>query len=356
MRLLACVSHHGLGHLAQTAPVLNALLARRPDIRLLVRSALPRAALAGRLRVPFEHLPEAVDCGFLMHDAIRVDLAASQAAYAAFHADWPARVAGEADRLRALAVDRVFSNVAYLPLAGAARAGLPAVALCSLNWLDIHRHYLGDLPGAEVVAGQVRDAYRSARAFLRPDPAMPMTALDNTLSIPPIALLGQRRGAAIRRRLGVPDGSRLVLLGMGGIDYHLDAGALAGEGELVWLVPDGWATVPGRSYNFARAGVAFIDLVASADALVTKPGYGGFVEAAAHGVPVLYLPREDWPETPWLAAWIEAHGRALCIGEDALRGGGAPAALAALWALPARPLVRADGAEVAVRRLLELFC
>lgn len=357
MRLLVCVSHHGLGHLAQTAPVLNALLAVRPEIRVLVRSALPRAALAGRLQVPFEHLPEAADCGFLMHDAIRVDLAASQAAYAAFHADWPARVAGEADRLRALRVDRVFSNVAYLPLAGAARAGLPAVAMCSLNWLDIHSHYLAEAPGAEVVAGQMRDAYRSARAFLRPDPAMPMTDLDNTLSIPPVALLGRRRGEAIRRRLGVSAGSRLVLLGMGGIDYRLDASALAGdaEGELVWLVPDGWASVPGRSYCFGQAGVSFIDLLASADALITKPGYGGFVEAVAHGVPVLYLPREDWPETPWLVAWLNAHGRGRSISEASLRGGAAAAALRALWQLPAPPPVRAEGAEVAARCLPDLL-
>jgi len=39
-----------------------------------------------------------------------------------FHADWDARVSAEARLLRELGADMVFSNVGYLPLAGAQRA------------------------------------------------------------------------------------------------------------------------------------------------------------------------------------------------------------------------------------------
>ena len=41
----------------------------------------------------------------------------------------------------------------------------------------------------------------------------------------------------------------------------------------------------------------FADLLASSDALLCKPGYGSFVEAASCGVPVLYVARPDWPES-----------------------------------------------------------
>ncbi len=50
------------------------------------------------------------------------------------------------------------------------------------------------------------------------------------------------------------------------------------------------------------------ELLASADLVITKPGYGTFVEAACHGVPVLYLERPDWPEAPALCDWLEAQG------------------------------------------------
>jgi hypothetical protein len=42
----------------------------------------------------------------------------------------------DARLFRDLQPDLVFSDVAYLPLAGAARAGIPSVSMCSLNWAD----------------------------------------------------------------------------------------------------------------------------------------------------------------------------------------------------------------------------
>jgi hypothetical protein len=40
---------------------------------------------------------------------------------------------------------------------------------------------------------------------------------------------------------------------------------------------------------------------------VAKPGYGLFCEAAAAGTPVIYTARPDWPETPYLTAWLARH-------------------------------------------------
>ena len=92
-QLLASITAHGLGHLAQTAPVLNALRRRRPDLRLTVASTLPEARLRQRIDGDFRIEARALDIGFLMHDAFRVDLDASAAAYRELHADWDARVA-----------------------------------------------------------------------------------------------------------------------------------------------------------------------------------------------------------------------------------------------------------------------
>jgi small subunit ribosomal protein S21 len=63
------------------------------------------------------------------------------------------------------------------------------------------------------------------------------------------------------------------------------------------------------------------DLLASVDAVITKPGYGTFVEAACAGTPILYLERDDWPETPHFAAWLAQHARAAALGREATAGG-----------------------------------
>ncbi len=360
MHLLACISHHGRGHLAQTAPVLNELQALWPGLRLSVRSALSHSVLAGRIRGPFNHFPEAADCGFLMQDALRIDLDASLQAYRAFHAEWQARVSREAGILRAARIDGVLSNIAYLPLAAAQAAGLRSAALCSLNWLDIFRHYLGEGPDGAMILGQMSEAYQSASTFFRPSPSMPMADLANTRAVPPIAEPGSARRGELHQRLRLPTGCRLVLVGMGGIAYRLQGGDWCRGRNLAWLVPDDWPkdawNADGRRvYGFSETGMPFADLLASCDALVTKPGYGSFVEAAAAGVPVLYLPRPDWPETPYLVDWLHRNARAQEIEEHAWLAEGIEAALGRLWTHPPRHPVRAVGARSVASLLRELF-
>ena len=119
--LFVDISSHGFGHLAITAPVLNRLADLVPDLRLTIRSGLPPAKLAQRIHVPYALIQGSTDFGYVMHDATRIDLAASAAAYRAAHSDWASRVASEAAFLKSLAPDRVLTNVSYLPLAGAAR-------------------------------------------------------------------------------------------------------------------------------------------------------------------------------------------------------------------------------------------
>jgi hypothetical protein len=142
--LVVSISGHGFGHVAQTAPILNRLHEHIPQLRLTVRSAAPHSHLRSRIRAPFAYLPSEGDIGMLMSSALDVRVEESCAAYRAFHADWNARIADEAHLLRELGADMVLSNVGYLPLAGAQHADIPNVALCSLNWADIYRHYCGD--------------------------------------------------------------------------------------------------------------------------------------------------------------------------------------------------------------------
>ena len=143
--LVVSISGHGFGHVAQTAPILNVLYPRMPhpatQLRLTVRSTVPLAHLGSRIHAPFEFRPSEGDVGMVMSSALDVLVGDSSTAYRAFHADWEKRVADEAQLLRELNADFVFSNVGYLALAGAQRAGIPNAALCSLNWADIYRHY-----------------------------------------------------------------------------------------------------------------------------------------------------------------------------------------------------------------------
>src|SRR5450830_779637 len=102
-----------------------------------------------------------------MLDAVRIDFAATASAYRAQHANWRQRVADEAALLNRLQPDLVLTDVAYLPLAGAAQAGIPSLSMCSLNWADLFAHYFGRETWAASIHAEMLAAYRSAECFLR---------------------------------------------------------------------------------------------------------------------------------------------------------------------------------------------
>jgi hypothetical protein len=257
MHLLFDISAHGLGHLAQSAPVINALQALAPGLELTVRSAIPRERLALRIAGDFRHVAEARDFGLVMHNAVDIDLDASAVRYREFHADWLRRVAAEADWLRAHRVDALVSNVAYLPLAAAAEAGIPACGLSSLNWAEMFAHYLGHEPRAGEIHAQILAAYNAGKAFLRITPGLAMADLPARCDIAPIASIGRRDREQVAKMLDLDESERWLLLAMGGMEFRLPVEDWPPMPGVKWLVPGAWGLERSdvRSIDSRRSGL-----------------------------------------------------------------------------------------------------
>ena len=347
--LVVSISGHGFGHVAQTAPILNLLHERMPQLRLTVRSAVPLGYLRSRIKAPFVHLPSEGDLGMVMSSALDVRVEDSCAAYRAFHADWEARIAGEARLLRELKADFVLSNVGYLPLAGAQQAGIPNAALSSLNWADIYRHYHCD----DTIVAQIQSCYSNAAAFLRATPGMTMSNLPNLVPVAPIAAVGNNRRDELNRHLRLSKEEKLVLVSMGGIASRLPIEHWPRIDGVRWLVQQHWQVDHPDAIAFESLPLSFSDLLASSDALLCKPGYGSFVEAACSGTPVLYVGRPDWPESPALIEWLQRHGVCREVSRQYLEQGKITGALEQLWNAPRPEPVVPDGAAQAAEWLAE---
>ncbi len=349
--LFVDISSHGFGHLAQVAPILNQLARIRPELRLTIRSGLPPEKMRDRIAAPFEHIVGRSDFGFLMLDAVRIDATATAEAYRAWHSDWAQRVADEAVFLRRLVPDLVLTDVAYLPLAGAATAGIPALSMCSLNWADLFAHVFGHEAWALPIHDEILAAYRNAKCFLRLTPAMRMPELPNTRSIAPVAALGHDCRGELLARLGAIPEERIVLIAFGGFDKNLDAARWPVMPGVRWLVPESWQIMRGDMAALEPLRMNFTDLLCSVDAVLTKPGYGTFTEAACNGTPVLYVRRDDWPEQDCLIDWLEKNARCAEIGETELMSGRVLPILEQLWQ-QRRPAVPCpDGAVEAAERI-----
>ncbi|HSH28339.1 MAG TPA: hypothetical protein VK971_00405 [Thiohalobacter sp.] len=355
MRLLTAITPHGYGHAAQALVVLEALCARRPDLELHIATTAPEAFLRSRLDHPFRYHMRATDFGLKMSSALEIDLSASAEAYAAQARMWDSLVEAETAFLDALRPDLLLADVPYVPLAAAQRTGVPAVALCSLNWADIHSHYFHDRPEAAQVRERLLAAYNSARVFLAPEPHMPMFDLANLRTIGPLARSGENRRAAINGALGLAPDVRLVLIALGGVQGRLPMEQWPRRPGLHWLVRQAWDLERPDCHAIESLQMPFTDILASCDVLLGKIGYGTVAECAVNSIPMLYIPRADWPEEPYLAGWLQRHGAIARVGADQVETGEFDSTLQALIERPLPSPPASTGAETAAQLLLEML-
>lgn len=334
-RLVLALTSHGYGHAAQSAPVLEALKRRRPDLTIHIRSDLAPEMLRSFFPMADEVSAPVGDFGMAMLSSFDVDVPETERRYRALHAGWAGAVAAEADGLRG--ADLVLSNVSYLALAGAAQVGIPAVGFCSLDWLSIYRTYCSGMPEAERIAAEIEAAYRSAALFLVPEPSMSMPF--------PVRGVGPVARAGTPRPIERAPGERLVLVSLGGIRTEIDYGSWPRLPGIRYVIGGGMPPERPDMVALASLGISHLDCLWSVDALITKPGYGTMVEAACAGLPTLYASRETWPEEPALVAWLRSRVPLREVSRPALLAGDLGEALQWLLAEPRGTGVQATGAE-----------
>ncbi|MCO6414376.1 MAG: hypothetical protein J5I92_16700 [Thiogranum sp.] len=315
------ITSHGFGHAAQVAPVVNALRQRLPSLQVSVLGSLPESFLRERIDGDFVLIPEMPDFGLLMNSAFDIDFTASADAYAQLHRNWDARVGQEKQRLEALAPDLILADIPYLTLAAARSAGIPALALCSLNWADIYRWYFSQRPESAPVLEQMEEAYKSARAFLCPEPSMPMPFLENRVAIGPIAKTGNCAREALRDRLDVGADEALILVAPGGVKARFPMESWPRARHIRWLVAESWRVTHPDVIPIERSGWGFTDLIASCDAVLGKCGYGTVTECVVNRTPLMYIERPDWPEEQSLVEWLDAHSAGVPVSPQRLRSG-----------------------------------
>ncbi len=334
--------------------MLKALKQRLPDISATLATTLPEPYLRGRIDVDFQYLERASDFGLLMQTGLQIDLEASANRYAQLHEDWDARVDAEAQFLVEQQIDLVLADVPYLTLAGSERAGIPAFALCSLNWADIYRYYFHQRPEAAAILAQMEAAYASAQTFFRPEPSMPMPFLDNTRTVGPIARQGNNCRQQINETLGLSEQTALIIIATGGVDTRFPVENWPRGQGIHWLVDDQWQIDCPDVSTLSQTGLPFIDLLASCDGVLGKCGYGTVSECVVNGIPLLYISRPDWPEESCLLDWLTAYQAAVRIEPAWLETGALREPVEQALALSVKPCT-ANGAEQIADTLLEFF-
>jgi L-arabinokinase len=298
--------------------------------------------------------------GLVQHDALVIDLRATVDACFAFAATWPERVESEALWLRESGAVLVLGDVPPLAFAAAQCAGVQSVALANFSWDWIYGHLAAREPGLVAAAEQAKSAYASTSLLLRLPFAGDLRAFPRVEDLPIVARRPRLETEEARRRLGL--GARpVVLLSFGGIGFRAPSSRSLGQlSDFDFLVekPDEGAPHNVHAVGDARLGalgLGYEDVVAAADVVVTKPGYGIVSDAIAGRTRIVYTDRGDFPEYAILVAEMPRYVPAVHVGNDDVRTGRLGEAIRGVLGLPFPDPPKLDGAEVAAGRIRDFL-
>jgi L-arabinokinase len=297
-----------------------------------------------------------LDIGVRQLDSLVMCPAATIQACRQLQAQSPGLIAAEAERLRRDGAALVVTDVAALPCAAAAAAGIPAVILSNFTWDWIYTEFLDAYPELATIIPWQRDCYRQAHLALRLPFHGPMPPQLEVVDLPLVTRHSTIPAETVRSHLGLADDQRLALLSFGG--FGLQTAPLDGLAQLTgWVFLAEPVLADGHpQLRPLPPGVAYPDLVNAADVVITKPGYGIVAECLAHSTPVIYTSRGNFREEALLVAGLQRYGRAVAIDNQQLRRGDFKKALEMLLLLPQpAEALATNGAEVAADHLAGLL-
>ena len=279
-RILLAITSHGLGHLTRSLAIAGALRELHQRIELIVGTTLPRSRVARDLPPPFEYRAVDYEPGVLQVNCFQLDREATRLAYRRFLAERAERLEAEQRFLRESRCDAVITDIPALPVRAAAALGIPAIGISNFTW-DWILEPLLENSTLQDVPRILADDYAQGTLHLRLPFGPASSPFPCSEEAPLVNRPARRAPRDVRKRLGLPaqDERPLVLVCPGGWDPMgwSEIHVRGCEGLRFLTVGDlpVSADVPvlGLAHDLPL-GIAFPDLVAAADVVLTKPGYG----------------------------------------------------------------------------------
>ncbi len=348
------ISGHGFGHAVRSIQIINELLdlGCEPIIKTGAPAFLFKEGLSRSVKIVFETF----DVGLCQLDNIRFDLAKTKERVQKVLASANAVIQKEKQFLSDHRISGIICDIPFIPFAAANQLKLPSVGVSNFSWDWIYEYYGKKDLEWRPLAQTIRDYYRQGELLLRLPFSGAMDAFQRIEDIPLVARKSRMGKTAVRKSLGLPLDRKIGLIGFSQLDLEEQAFKKIERSfsDILFLImpPLNWRSPVFRKIE--REEASFVDLIAAADFVMTKPGYGIVSDCLPQGTPMIYSDRGEFPEYPILVEGIKSHLPHCYMPQEDLYSGNWEPYLAKLdrQHSPGQP-VKFDGARVAAERIVE---
>ncbi len=354
LRIAYYISGHGYGHAVRSIQIIQELLDLGVDVS--IKTTSPAFLFKEGLSRPVKVISEGFDVGLYQLDNIRFDLKKTKEGLKKILASAEKLIEKEQKYFFAERISGVVCDIPFIPLAAAARSGLPSIGISNFSWDWIYSFYGKRDPEWLFLAETIAGYYREGSFLLRLPFFGEMAAFQRIEDIPLVARRSKKGSAEIRQTLGLPPDCKIGLIGFSRLDLQDQAirkiTQMFPGYQFLIKYPLNWKSPVFRRVEEAEA--SFIDLVCAVDFVITKPGYGMVADCLAQGTPMIYSDRGEFSEYPILVEGIKRYLSCCYMPKEALYSGDWEPYLQTICRQPRpQPNLRIDGAQVAAQQIVE---
>ncbi|MBI5815734.1 MAG: hypothetical protein HZB29_09015 [Nitrospinae bacterium] len=295
--VLYYVSGHGFGHATRAALVAKSLaddFGRRVIVRTSAPSWLFKKGSRGEVVVD----PADVDSGPAQVDCLTTDVDGTLQRFTAMMRAFPAAADAEYAYASKHKPAAVVSDISPLGVETGRRLGVPTIVVTNFLWDWILGAYAPVIPEFYDISKWLTKVYTSATRILRIKTFS--GGMDGYANVKDINLIANKSGLTreeARRKLGLSPEGKYALVSLGGIGAGDFFGTVEERVTVCGLLTLGEGNPRfGRMRRFERGEAEHACLLAAADMVIGKLGYGLCSELAATPRGILYTPRNDFVE------------------------------------------------------------
>jgi len=352
------ISAHGYGHGVRSCAIIQAIHKLYPRLTVHVVSRLPESFLRNRIgsaRNVFRS--ESFDTGMIQLDSIRVDVAATLTAVEQLWCRRNETITREAAFLAENNIRLIVADIPAIPIEAAALLNIPRIAVGNFAWDWIYSAFIPLDRRWKPVVETFRDAYAQTDLLLRLPFCETMSAFPRIEDIPLVATPGNSRREQISAITGCDPAKKWVLLSFTTLDWDenaLEAVERMNDYEFLTVRPLAWERR--NIHALDREQVDFSSVIASVDAVVSKPGFGILSDCIVNRKPLIYADRNDFLEYAILEAAIRKYIKHIHLPAADLYRGDLRESLDRIWESPDPPdNLPAGGDEIAANRIAQFL-
>ncbi len=343
------ISPHGYGHAARAAGVMEAIHDLDSSIRFEIFTQVPRWFFEDSLSGAFAYHSLLTDIGLVQKTPLRADIPETVKRLNHFLPFEALTISALTKQIKELRCDLIICDIAPMGIAVAEKAGVPSLLIENFTWDWIYQGYLEEDARMGEHVGYLKSLFNAATFHIQTEPVCVPCGADLTTF--PVSRKNKTPAYQIRKTLRIPEGSKAILITMGGIEEKYEFfEQLAMKEDVYFVIPgasrkvtirDNLVLLPHHSDYFHP------DLVHASDAVIGKVGYSTLAEIYYAGVPFGYIARSRFRESQRLVSFIEDKMPGQPISGDQFYSGDWPPCLPDLLALPRIHRTGPRGAEQA---------